>query len=49
MGSNKLQWYLVMDLRTCNKVFLVPDSWGATEIAGNSICADVTNDAIENN
>jgi len=31
-----------------NKAFLVPDSCRATEINGNSISADVTDDAIEN-
>jgi len=31
-----------------NKVFLVPDSYRATERNGNSLSADITDDAIDN-
>ena len=31
-----------------NKAFLGPESCGATEINGNSIISDVTDDTIEN-
>jgi hypothetical protein len=45
MGSNKLQCYFS---HGPNKAFLVPDSCRATGRNCNSIIADVTDDAIEN-